>query len=1096
MQGRFSLKKSNMNKRDVGEYNLAFNDISNAENVAQDRFCYPVVGISASARELSALENFFGGMPSDSNPGMAFVLVQHSALDNMSIVADVIRGYTRMQVFEAIEGMNIEVNCVYLCPPGCAMEILDRCFHLLAPMVSPSHRLPINTFFCSLARELKEQAIAIILSGLGCDGSLGVREIKAAGGMVMVQSPRSFQHDRMSISAIGPELVDFQLTPVEMATSLISYNISTFGNGDIDSRNPNRTAALLKEVFILLKNQSGHDFSQYKASTIMRRIERRMAFHQIASLETYLSYMQQENSEADLLFHDLLIGVTNFFRDPDAFAVLENQFIPKLFENKKSGAAIRVWCPGCSTGEEAYSLAILLVEYMEKLNQRFLLQVFATDIEFTAITTARAAVYPASIAADISPDRLARFFTIETESADGSPQAYRISKSIRDILIFSEQDVIKDPPFSSLDLISCRNLMIYLGSKLQKRLIPLFSYALNPHGLLFLGASESIGEHVELFVVLDRKAKIYQNKHSVAHGQGLRQRAFPMPALRGETAMASSKKLEHKRPEHKEPLREIVEQTFLKKLAPSGALVNSQGDIFYLQGRTGMYLEPATGVVGAYNILKMAREGLKLDLTTALFKAVQNKSSIYCPGLLVKTNGHFTPVDLSICPAETVIGGSNLPELYLVILQEGKLCERDLKGSGADYLEGSSEDVVAALKRELVAKEEYLQSANEELETSNEELKTSNEEMQSINEELQSTNEELETSKEELQSVNEELATVNAELQAKVLDLSMVNNDMNNLLSGTGIATVFVDFQLKILRYTPAVKEIINLEKGDVGRPINHFVINLVGYASLIEDIQSVFNTLVSKEIDVQTAAGKWFTLRILPYRTINNVIEGAVITFVDITERKQSEERIKAVLAEKELILKEVNHRIKNNMHSMKSMLMLQAAKITDSSVVSVLEDAGKRMQSMEILYDKLYQSANFSELSINAYLPSLVDAIISNYPYGDSVIVEKSIDDFTLDAKRLQLLGIIVNELLTNIMKYAFRDVTKGVITVSVKLCEEQVTVNVQDNGVGIPLPVFSDNSSNFGLTMVNVLAEQLNATIRIECNGGSRIILSFKL
>jgi len=625
----------------------------------------------------------------------------------------------------------------------------------------------------------------------------------------------------------------------------------------------------------------------------------------------------------EALFRDLLIGVTSFFRDPQAFQALEDQIIPKCFAVRKANA-VRVWVPGCSTGEEAYSIAILLAERQEALKQRFEVQVFATDIDGQAIAAARTGLYPASIRADISPERLARFFGIESNGS-----AYRIHKAIRDVLIFSEQNVIKDPPFSKVDLISCRNLLIYMGGELQKKVIPLFHYALNPGGSLFLGTSETVGEFVDLFATLDRKLKLYQRRDDSPNTQRAAPGWFVPPTM--AIAAAIPRALGKTVGPGNLALRELTEQALLQHVAPAGALVDRHGNILYLHGRTGQYLEPTPGESVVSNILKMAREGLQRALTTALRKAAGTKEVVYDRGLRIKTNGGFTTVNLTIRRVATGSSATPAELLYVVILEDAPASAVDQTARHTDGLAGANTpagfsagtstelsagsagtdadtstgltstelsegsaggfDVltararIAALTTELRAKEEHLQTANEELETSNEELTSSNEEMQSVNEELQSTNEELETSKEELQSVNEELATVNAELQTKVTDLSRANNDVNNLLAGTGIGTVFVDHQLRILRFTPAVSRIINLILSDVGRPVGHVVSNLVGYDRLVADVQSVLDTLVPKEVDVQTLEGEWYTLRIMPYRTMDNVIEGAVVTFVDITK-------------------------------------------------------------------------------------------------------------------------------------------------------------------------------------------------------------------
>ncbi|HBA54935.1 MAG TPA: chemotaxis protein CheR, partial [Syntrophorhabdus aromaticivorans] len=695
--------------------------------------------------------------------------------------------------------------------------------------------------------------------------------------------------DGMPRSAIATGLVDYVLPPAEMPTQLLAYAAHAFGKAPYPAVLPvPKTEGAMKKIFVLVRAHTGHDFSLYKHNTVHRRVERRMSIHQIDRPEGYLRYLQQHPDEVTALFRDLLIGVTSFFRDPEAFAALETRVIPRLFDDKLADEAIRVWVPGCSTGEEAYSIAILLQECIEELKQAFKIQIFATDIDGMAIDQARAGVYSASIANDVSKERLARFFSLDP--AGGS---YRIRKGIRDMIVFSEQDVIKDPPFSRLDLISCRNLLIYMGGELQKKLIPLFHYSLNPAGHLFLGTSETVGEFQGLFATLDRKSKLYQCKED-ARGR--------IHRVLGKASLANLEGLAVPRPRGKAPgdsvltKRELTERTMLQEYAASGVLVNERGDILYIHGRTGLYLEPVTGEP-SMNILKMAREGLRRELTAGLHKAVVHREPVRVRGLRIKSNGGFSTVHLLIRPAVAVPAAAPESSLCVVILEKApatqpevpkKASAVDLQGKGHPDI--SVDSRIKSLQEELRNKEEYLQSVNEELETSNEELKSSNEEMQSMNEELQSTNEELETSKEELQSVNEELSTVNTELQTKVADLSRANNDMNNLLAGTGVGIIFVDLHQHILRFTPAVTQVINLIPTDIGRPVGHIVANTVGYDHLVLDVQAVLDTLAPKEVEVQSQEGTCYLLRIHPYRTLENVIEGAVITFIDITEIKKAE--------------------------------------------------------------------------------------------------------------------------------------------------------------------------------------------------------------
>jgi two-component system CheB/CheR fusion protein len=858
---------------------------------------FPIVGIGASAGGLAAFEAFFSGMPADKDPGMAFVLVQHLAPDHKSILTELIRRYTRMQVFEVTDGVEVQPNCAYVISPNCDMAFLNGTLHLLEPSSPRGKRLPIDFFFRSLAQDQHELAICIVLSGTGSDGTIGLRAIKGEGGMAMAQNPESTEYDGMPRSAINTGLVDYVLPAAEMPAQLIAYAVHAFGRPPRPATIPElKTENQLKKIFIILRAHTGHDFSLYKPSTINRRIERRMAVHQINRLDGYVKYMQQTPQEVVALFRDLLIGVTSFFRDPEAFAALETTVIPRIFADKPSGCAIRIWICGCSTGEEAYSIAILLQEYVETTKQNYMIQLFATDIDKQAIDQARKGFFPVGIASDITPERLSRFFTPE---ADG--KTYRIHKGIRDMLVFSEQDLIKDPPFSKLDLISCRNLLIYMGGELQKKVIPLFHYALNPGGFLLLGTSETLGEFGTLFATIDRKQKLYQRKDDGYPAQRVDPAMFS-PPMTAVAAAIQQPAIKDTFPQNL-PLQALAEQALLQQVVQAGVLVNRQGDILYLHGRTGMYLELASGGVGNYNILKMAREGLRPDLTIALHTAATHNEIVRRLGLRVKTNSHFTTVNLSISPVEADPAAISEPALFMVVLEEAAVQRAESVAGDPDQIQqlavtdipaSATEARLVTLQQELRAKEEYIQCANEELQASNEELKSSNEELQSVNEEMQSTNEELETSKEELQSVNEELATINAELQTKVLDLSRVNNDMNNLLAGTGIGTVFVDHQLCILRFTPGVTQIINLIGSDIGRSVTHFASNLVAYDRLVVDVQSVLNSLIPKEVEVQTTDGNFYLMRILPYRTSDNKIEGAVINFLNITKNKHTRDALK----------------------------------------------------------------------------------------------------------------------------------------------------------------------------------------------------------
>ena len=851
---------------------------------------FPIVGIGASAGGLAALESFFSAMPPDQAPGMAFVVVQHLAPDHRSNLTELIQRRTRLPVHEVVSGMPVQPNCIYIIPPNRDMALLHGSLQLLEPTTPRLRRLPIDFFLKSLAQDQRERAIGIVFSGTGSDGTLGVRAIKNEGGMVIVQQPESAEYDGMPRSAIATGLVDLVLPVAEMPRRLLAYAEHALGKSALPaSAEPEPRDGALATLFVLLRAQTGHDFSQYKQSTIQRRIQRRMAVHQIPLLEDYVRLLQAERAEVVELFRDLLIRVTSFFRDAEAFEVLRRELVQRVLPSKAQGQPIRAWVPGCCTGEEAYSIAILLHEMTADLDQTPAVHVFATDIDSAAIEQARTGDYPAGIADEITPQRLASYFDLEPETG-----RYRVKKFLRDMLIFSEQDVGRDAPFSRLDLISCRNLMIYLGPELQAQILTLFHYALNAGGLLFLGTSETVGDLRALFLALEPESKLYQRTADspglVRTGLG---RLYPsMSAVRGP--------LRHFAPRphgRNQPLRELADREMLRHFAAVGVLVNERGDILYFHGRTGHYLEPTPGESNM-NVLGMAREGLRHDLTLAMREVVGGQKPVRRPGLRVQTNGSRTTVDLTIRPVSTAHAVKAGEGLYLIVLEEPRPVEpagTTTAGPTSSLAPAAdaatdSDSRIAAVTEQLRAQTEYLAISRRDLEVSNEDLKAANEEMQSLNEELQSTNEEMETSKEELQSVNEELATVNAELQQRVLELSRSNDDLSNLIAGTGVATIFVDHEQRIQRFTPEATALVNLMPIDVGRPLGQIVSNLIGYDRLVPDIQAVLNTLVPSETEVRTASA-WFLLRIRPYRTRKNVIEGAVITFLDVTELKKGQE-------------------------------------------------------------------------------------------------------------------------------------------------------------------------------------------------------------
>jgi two-component system CheB/CheR fusion protein len=988
---------------------------------------FPIVAIGASAGGIAALQGLFAAMPAQ--PSFACVVIMHLNPDWESRLHEILARHARMPVVVAADGMLVEVNSIYVLPPGPAFTISGGRLALRQVVSGVRDRKPIDTFFSDLAIDQGELAVGIVLSGGDGDGTLGIKAIKEHGGLTLAQTPDGHgpQHPSMPESAISTGLVDFALPVDQMGQRLVEFARRPSMPSDtllVGPADEDGGESLRQQICAILRNQLGHDFAGYKTPTFMRRVQRRMRVHQIETLDGYLALLRQDTAEASALFRDLLISVTNFFRDSDAFDSLASDVIPRLFEGRGASDTIRVWVPGCATGEEVYSIAILLREHMATLSAAPQVQVFATDIDERALAVARTGRYPAALLDSVSPERQAAFFTAE----DGG---YRVSKLIRDLCVFSPHSLLRDPPFSRIDLISCRNLLIYFGMAMQDQVIPLFHYALRPDGYLFLGASESIGQHGALFTPLDPKQRIFRKRVSMLDDIKL-----PLTMVGRLSAGPSNQHQVHGPTLTPNMLRQSAEAQMLDEFGPPFVVVNRDGDIVHYSSRTGRYLEAAVGQP-TRQLVPLARRGLRLELRMMLHEAAETGRDVMRDGLLMQgDDDRLQTVRLAIAPLRQ---SDSREKLFLVVFQDlGTSSDRD---EAMPRSRAGEEDATRELERELHDTQERLQALVEEYETALEELKSSNEELVSVNEELQSSNEELEASKEELQSVNEELLTVNAELNAKLEALDHANSDLHNLFESTEIAAVFLDRDLVIRSFTPAIAAIFKILPVDRGRPITDLS-SVYALPGLTGDIKEVFagGAVIERRIERERPA-KTYLMRISPYHDSKRELQGVVLTFVDITSLVTHE-------AHQQMLVGEVQHRTRNLLAVVQSMAK-QALQKGGS-----LTDFAMRLSALGRVQSLISQSSTEA-----VDLGEIVRLELEAHGAADAGHVRVDGPPVTLRLDQVQTLALALHELATNAVKYGALRPDNGQLAISWSVATRSrdtlrdLTLEWRESGVAMP-------------------------------------------
>jgi two-component system, chemotaxis family, CheB/CheR fusion protein len=1089
-------------------------DVSAPDNTAQvakndDKFL--VVGLGASAGGIQALKEFFNHVTKDS--GMAYVVILHMSPEHESRLAEILQVTSPIPVTQVRERVKVKPNHVYVIPPNQNLAMSDGHLALTNMIGVEERRSPVDLFFRTLAETNDSRAVSVILSGTGANGSMGLKRVKENGGSVFVQEPAEAEYADMPRNAIATGLVDYVL-PV----SEIPRKIASFSNHLTDIQMAESALEIvttdeqaLREIFAQLRSRTGHDFSNYKRATMLRRMERRLRLRELPGIPAYALYLKEHPNEAQALMKDLLISVTNFFRDEQSFKALGDKILPEIFRHKNEDDNVRVWVAGCATGEEAYTLAMLLSETLGNSPNAPQIQLFATDLDADAIAIAREGYYTEAEVADVSPERIRRYFNRE-------PEGYRVKRELRETILFAVHNVIKDPPFSHLDLISCRNLLIYLNRTAQTRVLEVMHFALNPGGFLFLGGSESTEGAIDLFSTKDKDHHIYQSRP--VHPRT----TIPVPELGLRTSLPV--RLEKESDSREERTIERLSyadlhQHLLEQMAPPSLVVNEEYDIVHVSARAGQYLQ-FSGGEPSHNLLRVVRPELRLELRTSLYQAVQSKANIEARGLKVKTDEGFETVDIIVRPV--LRDGDPTRGFILVIFEKS---EKTAPDEPKDIVR-VAEPVARHLEEELLHSKSQLRATVEQYEIQQEELRASNEELQAMNEELRSAAEELETSKEELQSVNEELTTVNQELKIKIEELSHANNDFTNLINSTDIGTIFLDRALRVKLFTPRAREAFNLIASDVGRPLSD-ITNKLAYDNLVADVEYVLKTLQTATREVQSGEGNWYMMRILPYRTTEDHIDGIVVTFMDITDNKMAKQELEDSRTELEIrvaertgelseanqsLWTEVSERRKSELARMRLVNQLVTAQEFERRRIAreLHDQLGQQLTSLRLKLESLNQDPDRGGLrekvddllSVTSQLDSDIEflawelrpvalddlglsAALQNYisRWSQQFKVAAQFHTAGFDGARPSReietnLYRIAQEALNNVAKHS----RASNVDVILERRDHHAVLIIEDNGVGFePVEDQGTDGENMGLTGMRERAMLIGGSLDIE-------------